>query len=183
MKTLENKTLNLIDSAPIAILTFNKNGEIDYTNKSFADLDLLYGFEYPKDLIGSNIFEKELFPKFSITNELNEILSGLPFEKELNLVETKVSGLIHLIIKGAPIFDNETIIGGIIIIEDLKVLTKSKKETAIRNDFVENAIHNVSDFFVVVDRLDRIQFFSKNILHFINVPVEFIQHASRWKPI
>ena len=104
MKTLENKTINLIDSAPIAILTFNKNGEIDYINKSFADLDLLYGFEYPKDLVGSNIFEKELFPKFSITNELNEILTGLPFEKELNLVETKVSGLIHLIIKGCTNF-------------------------------------------------------------------------------
>ena len=110
---MEPNTLNLIDSAPIAILTFNKNGEIDYANKSFADLELLYGFEYPANLMGSSIFGKELFPKFTITNELNDILSGLPFEKELNFVETKTKGLIHLIIKGAPIFDGDEIIGGI----------------------------------------------------------------------
>jgi PAS domain S-box-containing protein len=175
---LEYNTLNLIDSAPIAILTFNKNGEIDYVNKSFGNLELLYGFEYPANLLGSSIFGKEIFPKFALTNELNEILSGLPFEKELDFVETKTSGLIHLIIKGSPIFENEEIIGGILIVEDLKILSRSKKESAIRNDFIDNAIHNVADFFIVVDKLDRIQFFSKNILHYINVPINLIQNAS-----
>ena len=72
----------------------------------------------------------------------------------------------------------DEIIGGIIIVEDLKILTKSKKESAIRNDFMENAIHNVSDFFLVVDRMERIQFFSKNILHYINVPANLIQNVS-----
>jgi hypothetical protein len=33
--------------------------------------------------LGSSIFGKEIFPKFALTNELNEVLSGLPFEKEL----------------------------------------------------------------------------------------------------
>ncbi len=65
-KNLEPNTLNLIDSAPIAILTFNKNGEIDYANKSFADLELLYGFEYPANLIGSSIFGKELFQNLQL---------------------------------------------------------------------------------------------------------------------
>ncbi|HCY75648.1 MAG TPA: hypothetical protein DHV28_06975 [Ignavibacteriales bacterium] len=175
---MEPNTLNLIDSAPIAILTFNKNGEIDYANKSFSDLELLYGFEHPANLMGSSIFGKELFPKFTITSELNDILSGIPFEKELNFVETKSNGLVHLIIKGAPIFDGDEIIGGLIIIEDLKILAKTKKEAAIRNDFIENAIHNVSDFFLVVDRLERIQFFSKNILHYINVSSDLIQTAT-----
>ncbi len=170
--------MNLIDSAPIAILTFNKSGEIDYANKSFSDFELLYGFEYPANLMGSSIFGKELFPKFTITSELHDILSGIPFEKELNFVETKSNGLVHLIIKGAPIFDGDEIIGGLIIIEDLKILAKTKKEAAIRNDFIENAIHNVSDFFLVVDRLERIQFFSKNILHYINVSSDLIQTAT-----
>ena len=61
MENLEQNTLNLIDSAPIAILTFNKNGDIDYANKSFSELELLYGFEYPANLLGSNIFGKELY--------------------------------------------------------------------------------------------------------------------------
>lgn len=178
MKNLEYNTLNLIDSAPIAILTFNKNGEIDYFNKSFGNLELLYGFEYPANLLGSSIFGKEIFPKFALTNELNEVLSGLPFEKELDFVETKTSGLIHLIIKGSPVYENEEVIGGILVIEDLKILSRSKKESAIRNDFIDNAIHNVADFFIVVDRFDRIQFFSKNILHYINVPINLIQNAS-----
>ncbi|MDP2362186.1 MAG: PAS domain S-box protein, partial [Ignavibacteria bacterium] len=178
LKNLEYNTLNLIDSAPIAILTFNKTGEIDYANKAFSNLELLYGFEYPANLMGSSIFGKELFPKFAITSELNDILSGLPFEKELNFVETKTSGLIHLIIKGAPIYDGEEIIGGLLIVEDLKILSRSKKESAIRTDFIDNAIHNVSDFFLVIDRMNRIQFFSKNILHYINVPVNLIHNTS-----
>lgn len=175
---MEQITLNLIDSAPIAILTFNKSGDIDYANKSFSELELLYGFEYPANLIGSNIFGKELFPKFTITSELNDILKGIPFEKELNFVETKTLGLINLIIKGAPVYDGDEITGGIIIIEDLKILTKTKKESAIRYDFVDNAIHNVSDFFIVVDKLERIQFFSKNILHYINVPANLLQNVT-----
>jgi PAS domain S-box-containing protein len=178
LENLEYNTLNLIDSAPIAILTFNKNGDIDYANKSFSDLELLYGFEYPPNLLGSNIFGQELFPKFTVTSELNDILKGIPFERELNFVETKSLGLINLIIKGAPVYDGDDIIGGIIIIEDLKILTKTKKESAIRYDFVDKAIHNVSDFFLVVDKLERIQFFSQNILHYINVPADLLQNVS-----
>lgn len=175
---MEYNTINIIDNAPIAILTFNKNGIIDYVNKAFSQLELLYGFEYQGNLIGSNIFGKEIFPRFTITSELNEIFAGYPFEKELNYVETKKSGLINLIIKGSPIYETDELTGGIIIIEDLKILEKSKKESAIRNDFVDNALHNIADFFIVVDSLDRIQFFSKNIQHYLNAPVSLIQNAS-----
>jgi PAS domain S-box-containing protein len=175
---LENKTINLIDSAPIAILTFSKDGEIEYFNKTFNDLELLYGFEIPLKLLGSNVTLKDTFPNLSIQNELNDVLKGLPFEKELNFVKTKSKGLAHLIVKAAPIYENEEIIGGILIIEDIEVLTKSQKEFALRNDFMENAIHNVSDFFIVVDKLERIKFFSKNILSFINVPIDLIQNVS-----
>lgn len=177
-KSLEQKTLNLVDNAPIAILTFNKNGMVDYVNKVFNDLDLLYSFGFPSNLIGSNIFQTEMLPKFPIHDELSDIAKGYPFEKELNFVETKTRGLIHIIIKGAPIYEDEIITGGIIIIEDIKILAKTQRESAIRTDFVENAIHNVSDFFLVIDNLDRIQFFSKNILSFINVPINLIQNAS-----
>jgi PAS domain S-box-containing protein len=172
---LENKTINLIDNAPVAILTFNKNGEIDYINRAFSDLELLYGLEYPNTLIGSNILNKESIPNLDSNNELNEVLKGIPFEKELITLESKTSNNINLIIKGAPIYDAEEIVGGIIIIEDIKILTKTKREIALRSDFIENAVHNVADFFIVVDRLERIQFFSKNILNHINISGEPIQ--------
>ena len=175
---MEDKTYNLIDSAPLAILSFNTNGEIDFVNKAFSDLELLYGFEISTSLIGANIFSKEMLNLFSIGTELKDLLSGISFEKEFDFVETKSSGLVHLIIKGAPILDGEEIVGGILIFEDLKILEKTKKESAIRNDFLNNAIHNVSDFFLVVDRLERIQFFSKNILHYINIPVNILQTAT-----
>jgi PAS domain S-box-containing protein len=175
---LENKTINLIDNAPIAILTFSKDGEIEYVNKTFNDLDLLYGLETPQNLLGSSITIKDTFPNLSIQNELNDVLKGLSFEKEINIIETKTKGLAHLIIKAAPLYDREEIIGGILLIEDIKVLTKSQKEFALRNDFMENAIHNVSDFFIVVDKLERIQFFSKNIHNFINIPVDIIQNVT-----
>ncbi len=174
----ENKTVNLIDSAPIAILTFSKDGTIEYVNKTFNDIELIYGFEAPSSLIGSNIILSDVFPGLSISNELKDVINGIPFEKEVNLIETKSRGLINLIVKSAPIYDGDEIIGGILIVEDLKVLTKSKKEFALRNDFIENAIYNVSDFFIVVDKLDRVQIFSKNILNFIDLPLAQIQNVS-----
>lgn len=176
--TFENKTINLIDSAPIAILTFNKDGAIQYVNKTFNDLELIYGLELPLSLVGSNIILTQVFPNLSISNELKDVLRGIPFEKELNFIETRSKGLVNLIVKSAPIYDGEEIAGGILIVEDLKILTKSKKEFALRNDFVENAIYNVSDFFLVVDKLERIQIFSKNILNFIDLPSIQIQNVS-----
>lgn len=175
---LENKTINLVDYAPVAILTFNKEGGIEYINKTFNDLEILYGFETSTNLVGSNINSADTFPNLSIQNEINDVLKGFSFEKELDFVETKSKGLAHLIVKSSPIYEGETIIGGILIIEDIKILTKSQKEFALRNDFMENAINNVSDFFLVIDRFERIQFFSKNILNYLNVPIELIQNVS-----
>lgn len=176
--TFENKTLNLIDNAPIAILTFSKDGVIEYVNKAFNDIELLHGVNVPDDLVGSNIILSDVFLNLTLSNELKDVLKGIPFEKELNFIETKSKGLINLILKSSPIYEGEQIVGGILIIEDLKVLTTSKKEFALRNDFIENAIYNVADFFIVVDKLNRIQIFSKNILNFIDLPPTQIQNVS-----
>lgn len=175
---MEQKTLILLDNAPVAILTFNKNGEIDYFNRAFSDLELIYGLEYPDNLLGLNILVNDTFPKLNFTKEFIDVLKGLPFEKELSFFEAKSNGLINLFIKCSPIYDGEDIIGGIIIIEDLKILTRTKREIALRSDYIENAVHNVSDFFIVVDKLERIQFFSKNIFNYINIAPELLKTAT-----
>lgn len=174
---MENKTINLIDNAPVAILTFNKQGEIDYFNRAFGDLELLYGFDLPDNLIGLSVLSKDFLPSLEIRNDLKEVLKGIPLEKELKAPDDKTGSEINLIVKAAPIYDSEEIIGGIIVIEDIKILTKTKREIALRSDFIENAVHNVADFFIVVDRLDRIQFFSKNILSYLNISSELVQGA------
>ena len=174
---MENKTTNFIDDIPIAILTFNIKGEIDYFNRAFNQLELLYGIKFSPNLFGSDIFNKDTLPNFEITEELKEVLKGIPFEKELKVAESKSNEFIHLIVKSSPIVESNEIAGGIILIEDVKILTKTKKELALRSDFLENAIHNISDFFIVVDRLERIQFFSRNIINYINIPTDLIQSA------
>ncbi len=174
---MEQKTLNLLDNAPVGILTFNKNGEIDYFNRAFSDLELIYGLEYPDSLLGLNILSNGALPNLNFTKEFNEVLKGIPFEKELNFFEAKSNGLVNLFIKCSPILDGEEIIGGLMVFEDLKILTKTKKEIVLRSDYIEKAIHSVTDFFLVVDRLDRIQFFSKNIFNHLNISPDVIQSA------
>lgn len=175
---MENKTINLIDYAPIAILTFSKEGQIDYINKTFSDLEILYGLETYSNIIGLNINDKEVFKNFSIRNELIDVLQGFPFEKELGFFDGQSKEFVHLIAKAAPMYDGESITGGILIIEDINVLTKSQKEFALRSDFMENAISNVTDFFLVVDKLERIQFYSKNLFSYIEVPSDLIPSIS-----
>lgn len=174
----ENKALTILDNAPFAILLFDKNGEIEYINKAFKDLGILYDLQFTSEIQNLNILNKEVFKNFSIQKEILDIIDGFPFEKEINFVETNTNGLIHLIVKGAAIYENEIVVGGMLLFEDLKILTRAKKEFALRNDFIENALKCITDFFIVVDKLDRIQIFSNNILDFVNTTAGSLQGAS-----
>ena len=164
---MEEKTIKIIEQVPVGIITFSAGGEIDYVNQNFRKFGILYQFETPT-LPGNNILKIELFPNISIMDELRQLFKGLPFEKEIKQVITNDGSQIDLIVKGSPIFEQDEIIGGVLLIEDIKILPTTKEEIELRSEYFEKAIHFVNDVMIVTNPKGIVQFATGTVLKKIN---------------
>ena len=94
---------------------------------------------------------------------------GAPFEKEIKHIITNDDKHIDLIVKGSPIYDNKEVIGGILLIEDLKVLTETKEKQDLRSEYFERAVRSVNDVFIVANPKGEIQFAAGSSLKDLNI--------------
>jgi PAS domain S-box-containing protein len=165
---MKEKSNKIIEQVPVGIITFSANGEIDYINNNFKKFGILYHFETPA-LVGSNILQVDIFPYISINEELHQLLKGIPFEKQIKQITTSDGRQIDLIVKGSPMFEQDDIIGGILLIEDIKVLLETKEELEQRSEYFEKAIHHVNDVMVVTNAKGIVQFASGIALKKLNI--------------
>ncbi|MBP1683383.1 MAG: fold, partial [Ignavibacteriaceae bacterium] len=123
---MEESISIIIDQIPLGIITFSRDGLIEYINKNFHKYGVLYQFVQP--VPGTNLFEFELFHTTNLTQDLKKIINGISFEKEVKRIETKNGGYLSLFVKGFPIYEEENISGGMLIVEDLKILAGTQTE-------------------------------------------------------
>ena len=119
---MEEKIATLIEQIPIGIITYSRNGNVEFVNQNFKKLSILYQITMPYQHF--NVFENDLFPNLSIKDELRDTLEGLSFIKEVKFVRSNNGGSISIIAKGTPIYEEEKITGGILLIDDIKILNK-----------------------------------------------------------
>ena len=110
---MEKGTAILIDQIPLGILTFSRNGRVEFINQNFHKLGLLYQFN--TSLLNINILKYNIFPPANIIEELRNALSGKPFESEIDNIKTSDGKFISLKVKGLPVYEGNDIIGGILI--------------------------------------------------------------------
>ncbi|MEE9449314.1 MAG: PAS domain S-box protein [Ignavibacteriaceae bacterium] len=154
---MEINISNIIEQVPVGIITFSLDGKIDFVNRNLEKFGILYQLETPS-LLGANIFKTDIFPSASITEELKELKEGFSFEKEISEVRTNDGGRITLIVKGAPLYQEEKVSGGILLIEDIKILTYLSNQHELRADYIEKAIRRVNDFLIVTNQKGEIKF-------------------------
>ena len=123
---LQQSTEILIDQIPLGILTFSFHGRVEFINQNFHKLGLLYQFN--TSLLNINIFKYNIFPPANIIDDLKAVVKGSLFEKEIKHIKTNDGRLISLIVKGSPIYEDESISGGMLIIEDLQFLSATTDE-------------------------------------------------------
>ena len=142
---LQQSTEILIDQIPLGILTFSFHGRVEFINQNFHKLGLLYQFN--TSLLNINIFKYNIFPPINIIDDLKAVVKGRPFEKEIKHIKTNEGRLISLIVKGSPIYEDESISGGMLIIEDLQFLSETTDEPQIKitDDYI-----NKGEFFLIV---------------------------------
>jgi len=153
---MEESLSTLIDQIPLGIITYSRDGFVEYINKNFHKFGILYQFNYP--VPGVNLFEFKLFNFTDLTQDLKNIIKGSSFEKEIKRVETQSGGHISLFIKGFPIYEEENISGGMLIVEDLKILASTDTELKLKSKLTEDYLERSEDFIVVTDTAGDIKF-------------------------
>ena len=152
--SLNQSTEILIDQIPLGILTFSLHGRVEFINQNFHRLGLLYQFN--TSLLNINIFKYNIFPPTNMIEELRSVTKGKPFEKEIKQVKTSDGKMISLILKGSPIYDDDSISGGMILIEDLQIQTDTDQE--LKTKLTDEYINKGDIFFIVTDTSGDIKY-------------------------
>ncbi len=152
----ELRISNILEDLPIGVISFDTDGIIDFVNPVFVKMGLLYNLQ-TSSLKNTNIFEKEIIPGVSLNVELNELKDGYPFEKEIRNFKIKNGSEINLIVKGAPFYDEDKFAGGIIILEDLKVISESREDDSLKIESYKKISSQIADLFFIVNENGKIK--------------------------
>lgn len=151
---MSQSTEILIDQIPLGILTFSSHGRVEFINQNFHKLGLLYQFN--TSLLNINIFKYNLFPPINIIDELKSVVKGRPFEKEIKHIKTDDGRMISLIVKGSPVYEEESISSGMLLIEDLQFSSESGEDSPRR--LTHDYINKGDIFFIVTDTSGDIKY-------------------------
>ena len=153
----DEESVNLLQKIPLGILTFDEEYKINYINEYFSNLGLFYNFNF-NNLIGQSILDTEIFPNLILKDELFDIQTGYSFEKEYSRIETSSASL-SVIIKCSPIFEAHNFHGGIIVIEDLKILKAITDTGILKTEHFEKIINEINDLLFITDDSGKVKLY------------------------
>lgn len=152
---MEEKIATLIEQIPIGIITYSYTGNVEFVNQNFKKFSFLYQLSLPYEHF--NVFENDLFPSVSIKDELRETLEGIPFEKEIEYFHSDNGESISVIVKGTPIYEEDKISGGIIIIDDIRTSNKEQEEDKPAEENLKPALKEINSFFIITNNEGIVQ--------------------------
>jgi PAS domain S-box-containing protein len=158
--------LKILNEAPIGLLSFNSNWEIDFVNDNFLKFGILYQFT-ADSIVGLNLLEQNLFPGIDITDELSQLKDGYSFEKEIKNIISPLRGVISLIIKGSPLFSDKIFNGGILLIEDLSVLSETKNFESAKYQYIRSIIRDTVTLLIVASESGDVKYADGKLLELL----------------
>jgi PAS domain S-box-containing protein len=155
----EDYLLKILENAPVGILTFSAEWEIDFVNENYSKYGILYNID-SFSLKGLNILEQDLFPGLSIKEELLELEKGYSFEKEIRNIPSSGRGFISLFVKVSPVFIEGRFNGGIIILEDIKSIKRPEEDDIRIAEQIDKIADKLYDIFLIIDPDRKIKYLS-----------------------
>ncbi|MFO7447278.1 MAG: PAS domain S-box protein [Ignavibacteriaceae bacterium] len=153
----------ILNYAPIGILTFSREWKIEFVSESFKKIGFLYNYDF-NDLTGNNILKTHLLPDASLVDELLEIEDGTPFEKEIRNIKTAAGGVVSLYVKASPVFDEERFNGGILVLEDISILPGVVEEEKFKANAFEKLFSRLNDILLITSPAGDVNFsYGKNL--------------------
>ncbi len=162
-KYITSESQEILNEFSVGIIICNNLFEVQFINRTFIELCNFYNISIKNESEIKSIFDIDFFNEENIKSDISLLHNGLPFESEISRDDFNKKGLIKLIIKATPLFENDLFVGVIFIVEDLKVAIESTTEYIKRNADLQKVIEESSDFFIVIDKEFYINQYSKNI--------------------
>ena len=122
IKKISQETRALLENIPAGFLIFDEDYKVAFSNRNFS----LFGITETEAEEGKDIRFGMFRKEFGVENELEKMKEGTPFEIELKAQTTTDGGEISLILKGVPLMNDE-FSGGVLLLEDLKIVADSRK--------------------------------------------------------
>jgi len=141
--------IQYLESAPIGILIFSGNFDIDFINENFIHFGLLKNDR--EDYLGSSLLQSSFVKELNIYKELQKTSAGIPFEKEIKSLKMIEGSEISMMVKCAPMLQDELFKGGILIIEDMKIAGDIIRKSRTRLNVFEEAFKTVYDIYFISD--------------------------------
>lgn len=168
---------DILNNLPIGIILFDKDGIIQFANNAIRKLEVLYPNLFSAALIGKNIFTENIIVERSLTEQLKDLKRGYPFEIEIEEISLPGKANIKLIVKGTPLIEDDNFSGGALIIEDLKIISKTQRQFALRSDLLEKATEFITDLLVVIDSNLIIQYITGDTSLVFEGAVSYSNHS------
>ncbi len=174
----------ILEFAPIGILIFQRNWKIKFVNSNFFKFPGVLG-ETPANVIGLSVYDNRIFDKVDIRPELESVLKGESFEKQISVSKSFRGVQISLLLKGSPITLDDENAGGILIIEDIKIDT-SKTQTGLgKSPEFKNFLKYVGDYYAIADSegLIRENSEDENSVYDFLFETDFVKHNKKLSQI
>src|ERR1035437_9344315 len=162
---------NLLQKAPVGILTFDEEYRINLVNENLSHLGPYYSFNYD-NLTGQSILDSEIFPGLSLKEELLDIKTGYSFEKEYTRIDTG-SASISVIIKCSPVFEDHNFQGGILVVEDLRIIKGVTEEGILKSEHFEKIMNKVNDLLFITDGEGKVKFYYGKQVRNLNYEITY----------
>ncbi|PID61119.1 MAG: hypothetical protein CR986_03175 [Ignavibacteriae bacterium] len=148
---------NLTESLPIGVIIFDENWKIRSSNKNIN----LFFDENIHDIIQeTNIFSKNSLTKNLPVSEILLLKQNVSFTKEITFDTTKSKNY-NILVKGLPIFENETFKSGIVIITDSNLTVSEEIEKKSESNAVIKFVDTFLKNYLIVDSEGNIKNSSK----------------------
>ncbi|MEJ5261071.1 MAG: PAS domain S-box protein [Ignavibacterium sp.] len=172
-KNFDLKSFEILNDLPIGIIITNNNLEIEFANRTFLNLSDFYNLNIPTNLISQNIFSLPIIFSSQLKDDVEQLLNGYPFEKEIVNQDIQNKGIIRLIIKGTPIVDKDEVSGAVFVIEDIKVALDAVSDYRKKLNHLQNVIEKSYDFYFVMSDDFSVLQHSKQLPEEFNTLSEF----------
>ncbi len=161
------------DSLPVGVLLFDSDLQISFINRAMRGFGIL-NEKIAGNQPGVSLADTPLFDSIDLRSEIAGILAGMPFEKEIRRISSGRRNL-SLVCKGVPLGDPDSMEGGIIIIEDLRLIPEASMNPAFDPVRSGEILASLCDLVVVCDPSLKITFYGGNrVSHYFSTESEII---------
>ncbi|MGE5402279.1 MAG: PAS domain S-box protein [Ignavibacteriales bacterium] len=158
MPSSPENLLQLVGKAPIGILLFSADWKIIFANDNFFQFGVIQRSN-TEDLTGVDLLESSIPQMLKIETQIRELKEGSVFEREINNTRTINGGEISIVAKGTPVFRNGQFSGGILILEDLKVVPSVKHDAQFNAHLIGALAEEFGDILLIAGNDLRISYF------------------------